>query len=208
MALVLDALDGARIAIVGDRGPAARWVVVHTRGARTDAQVPGAYAVVVTDGHSVAQVRSDTSAPILAMADEMVERLVAFGLGADDVVSASVDPAELASRLNALVRRRRWPKFSDAWLACGDLRISEDTREVQVAGEGVCLTMTEFAVLLALMRSGGQTVSRHTLAERLRHDEDTFPALRSVDAHIYRLRHKVGRGRIRCVSSIGYRVAA
>ena len=77
---------------------------------------------------------------------------------------------------------------------------------VHVAGRPVALTRTEFELLAYLVERAGRAVSRERLAEsalRLADRSDT----RTVDAHISRLRHKLGEGG-ECVATvwgIGYR---
>jgi DNA-binding response OmpR family regulator len=80
--------------------------------------------------------------------------------------------------------------------------------QVQVGGAAVELTRVEFEFLVALARRPGVARTRAWLAEQVL-DPDREGTARALDAHVSRLRKKLGSTvRIETVWGIGYRLAA
>jgi DNA-binding response OmpR family regulator len=91
----------------------------------------------------------------------------------------------------------------------GSTVLDLDAHEAVVDGRASGLTRTEFAILAYLAQREGRALSREQIAEEVLPTlEDT--AGRTVDAHIARLRKKLGAdGRhIATVWGIGYRFVA
>ena len=98
-----------------------------------------------------------TSVVVLTGRGGMEERVRCLELGADDVVLKPFSFHELRARIKALGRRRS--QFQDPMLRFGDLEMDRAGRKVTQAGHAVDLTATEFSLLEALLRGGGQHVS-------------------------------------------------
>jgi CheY-like chemotaxis protein len=62
----------------------------------------GAADLAVVSFPELARLRGAVRTVVVADADDVVS---AFGAGADDVVSPKIDPAELAARVHAILRR-------------------------------------------------------------------------------------------------------
>ena len=93
----------------------------------------------------------------------------------------------------------------------GPIRVDPDTREVQVNGERVQLTTTEFEILRVLVTRAGRVVPRERLMELAR-GEDYASFDRSVDVHISRIRKKLGDDPrdprwLKTVRGVGYTIA-
>lgn len=130
-----------------------------------------------------------------------------FDLGADDVVTGDVPPAELARRVAALLRRAR---PSDEVREVGkpfELAMSRAAHEVTVRGVPLALTATEFAVLQLLLDRRGDVLSADTIAQEVWHYE-TYGSPNFVQAQISRLRAKLDRagapGLIATLRGAGY----
>jgi DNA-binding response OmpR family regulator len=148
-------------------------------------------------GEEVArEIKVGSGTPILmltAKSDER-DRIAGLELGADDYVTKPFSPRELVLRVQAILRRGRGPGtgMESATLSFGDaqLVIEEDFRRVEVRGEPVDLTPTEWGLLLALARVPGRVYSRYELINRVRGYE--FEGYeRTVDSHIKNLRRKI-----------------
>lgn len=144
--------------------------------------------------------------PVIIVSDveSVPERVRGLRMGADDYVTKRIEPEELLARIEAVVRRRR----SLAPLDFGDLRVDAVRRRVERAGQTVDLSPKEYDLLLALVRAGGEVVSRADLLREV-WDMDFDPGTNLLDVHIGRLRRKVDRGGrplIETVRGEGYRL--
>jgi DNA-binding response OmpR family regulator len=100
---------------------------------------------------------SSTSVVVLTGRSGMEERVRCLEMGAEDVVLKPFSFRELSARVKALGRRRM--RFRDPMLRFGDLEMDRAERRVTQAGREVELTATEFSLLEALLRRGGERVS-------------------------------------------------
>lgn len=151
--------------------------------------------------------------PIIMVTAKTDEFDVVLGLelGADDYIPKPFSPRELAARVKAVLRRGKNSPEKDSAprrIAIGDiLVIDPDRYEVQVDGEVVRLTSTEFLMLKMLAEKPGWVFSREKILDRLWGDEkDVFD--RTVDVHIKNLRDKLGTASnlIKNVRGVGYKL--
>jgi two-component system, OmpR family, response regulator CpxR len=174
----------------------------------------GRYALILldvmmplVDGFEVLrEVRSKLSTPVLMLTakGDTRDRVLGLELGADDYLPKPFDPAELAARIRAILRRA---KPVPARFSAGGLDLDARTRTLVDRGKPVELTTVEFDLLLALMRDAGSTISRERLCREVLGREFS-PFDRSVDTHVYNLRKKIGSGRIKGIRGAGYLYAA
>jgi DNA-binding response OmpR family regulator len=147
-------------------------------------------------GEAVArELRSTAPVPILMLTAKASEedRIRGLELGADDYVTKPFSPRELVLRCQAILRRGGQPaggSYQPASYGGGELLIDEQRRAVQVRGEDVALTPTEWGVLVALATVPGRVYSRYEIINRTRGYE--FEGYeRSVDSHVKNLRRKI-----------------
>jgi DNA-binding response OmpR family regulator len=154
------------------------------------------------------ELRKRGDVPIIVVTARGAERDRVVGLrsGADDYVVKPFSMAELAARIDAVLRRAR-PRPAPE-LRLDSLRIDLARHEVSRAGERVALTRKEFELLAALAREAGAVVSRDRLLVEVW--RTTWPgAGRTLDVHMATLRAKLGdAGLIETVRGVGYRLAA
>ena len=148
-------------------------------------------------GEEVArEVRDFSAVPILMLTAKASEeeRIQGLELGADDYLTKPFSPRELVLRVKAILRRAGGEPAQDGPSAFGGgrLRIDEARREVDVDGEPVALTPTEYGLLVALARVPGRVYSRYELINRVRGYE--FEGYeRTIDSHVKNLRRKIER---------------
>jgi len=137
--------------------------------------------------------------------------VLALEVGADDYLVKPIGIAELRSRVRAALRRIA-PRQSngDAVLRHGDLVLDAAARTVHVDGAPVELTLSEFALLEALLRAGGAVRSRAELLQAI-YGDDAYRDPRGVDVHVHHVREKLERAggggtRLVTVRGAGYRV--
>jgi DNA-binding response OmpR family regulator len=146
-------------------------------------------------GEEVArEVRGFSTMPILMLTAKASEddRIHGLELGADDYLTKPFSPRELVLRVRAILRRTGGDATDGGPLTFGDgrLRIDETRREVEVGGEPVALTPTEYGLLVALARVPGRVYSRYELINRVRGYE--FEGYeRTIDSHVKNLRRKL-----------------
>ena len=152
--------------------------------------------------------------PVIFLSAYGQENVVAsaFDQGASDYVVKPFSPTELAARIRASLRKRR--KLEQAGSSepyvTGDLRIDYDLRKVEVAGNPVHLTPTEYGLLNELSKNAGRVLTHDQLLQAVwgpdRRGEHRL--LRDV---VKRLRRKLGDNAvdptyIRTEPSVGYRM--
>jgi DNA-binding response OmpR family regulator len=167
-------------------------------------------------GESVArEVRAAGPIPILMLTAKASEadRIAGLELGADDYVTKPFSPQEVVLRVQAIVRRAGGGggtvDASARSFGGGELEIDEGRHEVQVRGEAVELTPTEWGLLVALAGTPGRVYSRTELINRVRGYE--FASERAVDSHVKNLRRKVEADPhdpriVETVLGVGYRL--
>ena len=164
------------------------------------------------DGFSLAEtVRKNSNVPIVLLtARGMAEdRIRGLQIGADDYVAKPFEPAELALRINAILRRSVANRGEPAAIVqFGPFAFNGARGELARDSVNVRLTEAEVALLRILAARPGEVVSREDLAKR------TGAGLeRSVDVQVTRLRRKIETDPrapiyLQTVRGIGYRLAA
>jgi two-component system response regulator RegX3 len=168
-----------------------------------DVLMPGTLGTDVT---RILRAEGDLPIILLTAKDAEVDRVLGLELGADDYVTKPFSAAELVSRVRALLRRRELDRTAAApTLKVGRLVIDYARHVVEVDGDDVSLTPSEFTVLLLLAESPGQVFSRGQIMERLWDSPHTGDG-RAADVHISNLRRKVGSERIVTVREFGYKL--
>jgi len=150
------------------------------------------------------------STPIIMLTarGEEIDRVVGFELGADDYVTKPFSVRELVLRIRATLRRNEVRPPESSVIDFGTLRMDRDAHRVWVQGSEVELTALEFKLLVTLYDRRNRVQSRGALLDHV-WGMDTKIATRTVDAHVKRLREKMGVARdyIETVRGVGYRFA-
>jgi two-component system OmpR family response regulator len=129
---------------------------------------------------------------ILSALAQLDDRVTGLRAGGDDYLTKPFAFAELAARIEALLRRPR-SIATQTSLQVGDLAMDLLTRRVTRAGRPIDLRPQEYKVLEYLMRRAGEVVTRTMLFEGV-WDFHFDPQTNVVDVHISRLRHKIDKG--------------
>jgi two-component system alkaline phosphatase synthesis response regulator PhoP len=140
---------------------------------------------------------------------EDTDKIVGLEMGADDYVTKPYNPREVVARVRAQLRPKGSPTAVQT-LQVGGLQMDVGRREVQVNGEVVNLTATEFELLRVLMEQAGYVLTRSELIRQgLGTDYEGIE--RTLDSHIRNLRRKIEpEGKrptyIQTVYGVGYRL--
>lgn len=136
---------------------------------------------------------SDVPIIMLTARRQETDRIYGLELGADDYVTKPFSPAELVSRVKAVLRRTRGSGSLEKGkrpLQYKDLSIDPKTRIVNVRGNSIDLTATEFNLLWFMVSHPRQVFKRDQLLENVwGFSEYVDPS--TVTVHIRRLREKI-----------------
>ena len=141
---------------------------------------------------------------IVSARGEEVDRVLGLEMGADDYVVKPFSLKELAARCRAALRR------AEAGAAEGyrddDFEVEFDAYLVRYRSQEVRLTPKEFELFRYMVERPGRVITRERLLEHVG-GLDTEVETRSIDAHIRRLRVKLGpaRDHIETIVGLGYR---
>ena len=164
------------------------------------------------DGHEFMRLhRQERNTPIILLTAKIEEddKVIGLELGADDYVTKPFSPRELLARVRAVLRRLGQNTPSGQVLRAGDVTLDQERYLVEVSGQQVDLTRSEFDLLATLMSSPGRVYSRLDLLDRLQ--GTAFEGYeRTVDVHVKNLRSKIEANPrkptyIQTVYGVGYR---
>ena len=159
------------------------------------------------DGWQVCrEIREISSVPIIMVTakGEVYDKILGLEQGADDFVVKPFDMKELSARVKAVLHRTGTlePVTADE-LSYEGLRVNLGRKCVEVDGEEVSFTRTEFELLSLLLSHRDEVFSRQQLIDSI-WPQDVVVTGRTVDVNITRMRKKIGRY-ARCIATrIGY----
>ena len=133
---------------------------------------------------------------ILSAKTEESDKVSGLIMGADDYVEKPYNPAELMARVKAHLRRYRAcggeaPKEDADRIVNGGLVLDKKQRIIEVEGEEVRLTATEYKILELLMEHPGQVFSAEQIYENVWQETATYAVENTVMVHIRHIREKI-----------------
>jgi DNA-binding response OmpR family regulator len=142
---------------------------------------------------------------VSARADE-VDRVLGLEMGADDYVVKPFSLKELAARARVALRRAEGGAAPAQAYRDENFDVEFDAYLVRYQGEEIRLTPKEFELFRYMLERAGRVLTRERLLERVWGYEADVET-RSIDAHIRRLRLKLGPARkhIETIVGLGYR---
>lgn len=193
---VSEAVDGAAAMQLMESNPADMAII--------DLMMPN------MDGWELCRrLRENNDMPILMLTakGELNDKLKGFHIGADDYLVKPFDPAELAVRVKALLKRYRIA--SSQQVSAGELQMDRLTYQLKVHGEIQTIPPKEFELLFMLMGHAGRTLTRGSLIEAVwGYDFDGNE--RTLDVHVNRLRERFSAWgvsiKISTIRGLGYRL--
>lgn len=147
---------------------------------------------VPTGKHLIAALREHRpNLPLIALCEDDDEaRVAALEAGADDAVGYCGIP-ELAARIQARLRRvamRNPTRSNGSCIITSAMVLDQASQRVFCGGNEIDLTVTEFRIVARLAESAGMIMGRRQLVRCCGEEA----GMRSVDAHINRIRQKLG----------------
>jgi len=171
----------------GDRGLEA-WRETEPVLALLDVMLPGMDGVALCRA-----IRAESQIPVILLSarSDPIDVVLGLEAGADDYVTKPFEPAVLAARLRAALRRSGGAEEErQGTVEVGALVIDRDGHEVTRDGEPVQLTPTEYRLLVEFVDNVGMALDRAALLERV-WGYGWAGDTRLVDVHVQRLRAKI-----------------
>ena len=158
------------------------------------------------------ELRKTSGVPIVMLTarDDTADVVAGLELGADDYLTKPFEPAELAARIRAVLRRTQGATAtSQGAVTVRDLLVDENAFRVYRDGDELAVTTIEFRLLAQLVRNAGNVLTRDILLERV-WGYDYLGDSRLVDMAVKRVRDKLGEAPepppyISTVRGVGYR---
>ncbi|MBF0588620.1 MAG: response regulator transcription factor [Magnetococcales bacterium] len=145
---------------------------------------------------------------MLTARGEEIDKVVGFEVGADDYVVKPFKVRELLLRVRAILRRCEPTQVTpNETTEFGMIRIDHSGHRVWIEDEEITLTAMEFRMLGAFLNQRGKVLSREHLLNDVWGMNAFVVQTRTVDAHVKRLRVKLGSAGnyIETIRGVGYR---
>ena len=145
---------------------------------------------------ATAKIREFSNVPIILLTakSETEDKVLGLNVGADDYITKPFVPVEVLARVRSQLRRYAKlgsrPDEQPGVLTIGAITLDDRTKAVQVDGETVALTPTEYSILRLLMANPGKVFSTKALYESV-WQEAALGSEGAVAGHIRHLREKV-----------------
>ena len=159
------------------------------------------------DGWSVLrQIRQESNIPIIMLTarGEEQDELFGFELGVDEYITKPFSPKILVARVEAILKRTS-QNVAEVRDYAG-IEIDKDGRTVKVDGKIVELSLREYELLIYLIENKNVALSRDKILNNV-WNYDYYGDSRTIDSHIKKIRHKLGKkGKyIKTMRGIGYK---
>ncbi len=207
--LIQDALKGYEVQFVSTLAQARTLFQNETDGFEMlllDVSLPDGNGIKFL---SEIKLTRDLPVFILTADNDVLSKVAAFGIGADDYIVKPFHALELRARVEAKMRSHQTARESGGAITVGDLAI--DAGKMSVTGDKgqrIDLTPIEFKILHLLARRIGNVYSRAQIMTEVWGDQ-THLTDRTVDAHVSHLRKKIAFSRVKIttVLSVGYKIS-
>ena len=161
--------------------------------------------------HWCGEIRKVSKVPVIfiSSASDNMNIIMAMNMGADDFIAKPFDQSVLIAKIMALLRRSYDFAPSKNILTHKGAALDPGAGVLNYDGERIELAKNESRILLCLMESKGQTVSRERLMERL-WETDSFVDENTLTVNVNRLRKKLDKaglsGFITTKFGVGYMI--
>lgn len=135
------------------------------------------------------------------------DKVTGLDMGADDYITKPFGMTELASRVNAVLRRyKKTQVVNTKEFVLGNLYVNPEKHIIKLNGEDLVLSFKEYSLLLILLEADGKVVSREELLTKVW--GEFYEESRTLDVHIRKLRVKLENSdvKIETVKNIGYKI--
>jgi two-component system, OmpR family, KDP operon response regulator KdpE len=109
---------------------------------------------------------SQTPIIILSVRESEQDKIAALDAGADDYLTKPFGTGELMARIRVVMRRQA-SKVDEPILCVDELQMDLSRRVVNIRGNEISLTPTEYDILRLLMQNAGKVITHHHLLRQV-----------------------------------------
>ncbi len=141
------------------------------------------------------KIRQISNIPVLLLTakSEDTDKILGLNVGADDYITKPFNPVEVLARVKSNLRRYTElgsAIHNESVLQVGSIVLDNESKSVQVDGEPVALTPTEYDILHLLMKNPGKVFSSADIYNIIRGD-NPYGVDNTIAVHIRHLREKL-----------------
>ena len=145
------------------------------------------------DGWSVLrQIRQESRVPIIMLTarGEEQDELFGFELGVDEYISKPFSPKILVARAEAILKRTN--QSQKEIKEYDGIEVDKEGRTIKVDGKPIELSLREYELLTYLLDNENIALSRDKILNNV-WNYDYYGDSRTIDSHIKKIRHKLGK---------------
>ncbi len=140
-------------------------------------------------------MREFSNIPIILLTakGEDTDKILGLNIGADDYITKPFNPVEVIARVRSQLRRYTQlggTPSNKEQCVIGAIALDDNEKRVEVEGEEISLTPTEFEILKLLMQNAGTVFSPKEIYRKVWNDT-AYGAENTVAVHIRHLREKI-----------------
>jgi two-component system cell cycle response regulator CtrA len=139
------------------------------------------------------QKKIKTPVIMVTASGDVETKVLALSAGADDFITKPFHKAEMAARINAVVRRSRG--HSESIIRTGNIALNIDTRTAEVSGVPVHLTPSEYKVLELLSLRKNTVLTKEMCLNHL-YNGLNEPEVKIIDVFVCKLRKKLAQATV------------
>ncbi|WP_300621173.1 response regulator transcription factor [uncultured Fusobacterium sp.] len=158
------------------------------------------------DGWSILrEIKKYTETPVIMLTarDDSEDEVFGFEMGADDYITKPFNNKVLLARVKSLLRKSN--NSVESIIEIGDLVINDTSHSVIDSKGEIELAPKEYDLLVYLVKNNKIALSREKLLNEV-WGYDFLGDDRTIDTHIKNLRKKIGKGAIKTIRGIGYKL--
>lgn len=158
------------------------------------------------DGWSILrEIKKYTETPVIMLTarDDSEDEVFGFEMGADDYITKPFNNKVLLARVKSLLRKSN--NSVKSIIEIGDLVINDTSHSVTDSKREIELAPKEYDLLVYLVKNNKIALSREKLLNEV-WGYDFLGDDRTIDTHIKNLRKKIGKGAIKTIRGIGYKL--
>lgn len=158
------------------------------------------------DGWSILrEIKKYTETPVIMLTarDDSEDEVFGFEMGADDYITKPFNNKVLLARVKSLLRKSN--NSVESIIEIGDLVINDTSHSVTDSKGEIELAPKEYDLLVYLVKNNKIALSREKLLNEV-WGYDFLGDDRTIDTHIKNLRKKIGKGTIKTIRGIGYKL--
>lgn len=158
------------------------------------------------DGWSILrEIKKYTETPVIMLTarDDSEDEVFGFEMGADDYITKPFNNKVLLARVKSLLRKSN--NSVESIIEIGNLVINDTSHSITDSKGEIELAPKEYDLLVYLVKNNKITLSREKLLNEV-WGYDFLGDDRTIDTHIKNLRKKIGKGAIKTIRGIGYKL--